>query len=91
MMQGSTEQWGSRPHRQCRGTGVFVSTSRSLPRLFACSSLEQISKKVFDITNTLKNACVPLADDALIARNAATAAAVVAVLMVVSAGLGLVY
>lgn len=41
-----------------------------------------ISKKVFDITNVLKNACVPLQDDALIARNTVTAGVVGVVLVV---------
>lgn len=50
-----------------------------------------VSKKVFDITNVLKNACVPLQDDALIARNAATAGVLVVALLVLANVLGAVF
>jgi hypothetical protein len=48
-----------------------------LVNFFFCTALYVlVSKRMFDVTNTLKNACVPLHDNKLLAANAAVGAAV---------------
>ena len=44
-----------------------------------------VSKRVFEVTNTLKNACVPLADNSALAHNAAVGAAGAGALLVAAA------
>ena len=46
-----------------------------------------VSKRMFEVTNSLKNACVPLADNKLLAANAALGCALALGLYVVAAAL----
>ena len=59
-----------------------------LVNFFFCTALYvAVSKRMFDVTNTLKNACVPLHDNKLLASNAAAGAAIACSLWLLGFGL----
>jgi hypothetical protein len=55
--------------------------------LFCTAGYVLVSKRMFDVTNTLKNACVPLHDNKALASNAAVGAAVAVCLWLLGFGL----
>jgi hypothetical protein len=59
-----------------------------LVNFFFCTALYVlVSKRMFDVTNALKNACVPLHDNKLLAANAAAGGAVAACLWLLALAL----